>query len=160
MSALTTYDSATKEAAYQDWRVSGSLRTTARNRNLPEGTVISWCRADGWIARRAEDDEKDLAVIRAHALSRIVAEADTLAEDLLEIARSRALTKEDKIRLDAIKLSLAIIGIQPVQLVRQSVDVQTPAIAAPASYRVLSPEEQQAAGARLAGLAVVSDEAA
>ncbi len=106
------YTQAEKDAAYTHWRLTGSLRRTAERHDIALGTMMRWSRVYGWVQRRHEEDSKDRAVALAHAGMRIVDEVDGWIDDLVDISRNG--TKEDRTRLDAIRLGLGIAGLVPV----------------------------------------------
>lgn len=102
-----------RTAADVAWRETGSLSRAASATGVPLDTVESWCRREGWVGRRQREDalEAEMALQRAYV--RVVAQVDPLIDDLIDIAHEG--TKEDGVRLQAIKHALAIVGIAPVE---------------------------------------------
>lgn len=100
-----------REDAYQAYRsLAGkrSLRRTAELTSVPFGTLTEWSRLDGWVLRLQADDDRDRAIIRRHAEMRLVAEEDTLIDDLLYLAKEGG--PKDKVKLEAIKHALGLLG--------------------------------------------------
>lgn len=156
---LPTYSTETKERAYRDWCTSASLRKTAASLGIPEGTVISWSRSEGWGDRKIADLSKDRAVIQAHGVALVLAHQDALITRMVDLAMSDDREAVPaKVQLDAIRYLLGVIDIQPVQ--RKAIDIQAPTMSAlpTTTIRQLSPDEQRQTGERLAAaLASSSD---
>jgi hypothetical protein len=153
MTKMGIYSSELKDRAYREWVSLGSYRKVASALDVPLGTVQEWGRTLDWSARRQSDFGTARDAVRLHVSGRILAQQDVYLDHLHELATSDDRESVPaKVKLDALKLLQALAGIQPEQPARVQIDVSTPAISAPTSYRVYTPEEQQAAGARLAGL--------
>lgn len=98
-----------KSKAYLHWRKSGSMRRTAEALGIPDGTIIAWSRAQGWTMMKQSDDARDREVIVANARMRLVDEADSLVEGLIDL--SKTADKDAGVRLRALIKALELIGM-------------------------------------------------
>lgn len=105
-----------REAAYQTYRsIQGkrSLRKTAELTGVPFGTLTDWSRQDGWTLRLRDDDDRDRAILRRNTEMRLVAEEDVLLDQLLYLSQEG--TNQDKVKLEATKHALALLGVVPAE---------------------------------------------
>jgi hypothetical protein len=98
-----------KSKAYLHWRKSGSMKRTAHALGIPEGTIISWSRAQGWMLMKHKDDARDREVIVANARMRLVDEADGLVDRLIEMTKTGE--NAESVKLRALIKGLELIGM-------------------------------------------------
>lgn len=113
---MSEWTPADRERAYQEWRsIRGkrSLRRTAEATGIPFGTITDWSRSEGWMLRCQAEDDRARAVMRRHAEARLDGEMDVLVDRLLDLSESG--TPDDKVKLEATKHALNILGFTPVQ---------------------------------------------
>ena len=109
----TQWTTADRVAAYERWVALGSLAKVASTLAIPVDTLESWCRREGWVARRQREDALAAEMALQRAYAKVVKAVDPLIESLLQIALSG--DKEQSVQLSAVKHALAIVGIAPVE---------------------------------------------
>jgi hypothetical protein len=120
---LTEYSVEDKERAYEVYKDpkqgKRSLRRTGVLLDIPLTTVAYWNKTLGWQERLWAEDARDAALMDRTAKLRLVNELDHLLDELIDLAYHG--TNNDKVRLDAIKHTLAMMSYSPIQKVQQDV---------------------------------------
>jgi hypothetical protein len=104
------YDAAEKEAAFQSWRLTRSLRQAADATGVSVGTLASWHSRESWTARAESEDRERAELVRSQIVGRVV---DQVAASIARVVDLRDHAANEKVRLDAATYLLGLAGLSP-----------------------------------------------
>src|SRR5262245_22149315 len=102
-----------REAAYQSWRATRSLKQTAETTGIAIGTLRSWSQRDSWTRRAESEDAERAELVRSHILRKVTDQVEASIDALIRIRDDAGAAPRDR-RQAAVDL-LGLAGLNPAK---------------------------------------------